>query len=57
MDGVCGRHASRRKTMVLHCYSITSLVHRSGGSDAESLLFLIPFMSSAISFVSVMSLM
>jgi hypothetical protein len=43
--------------MVLHCYSITSLVHRSGGSDAESLLFLIPFMSSAISFVSVMSLM
>jgi hypothetical protein len=43
--------------MVLHCYSLTSLVQRSGDGDAESLVFLMPFMPLAISFVSVMSSM
>jgi hypothetical protein len=43
--------------MVLHCYSLTSHVQRSGDGDAESLLFLMPFMPPATSFVSVMSLM
>jgi hypothetical protein len=43
--------------MVLQCYSLTSLVQRSGDGDAESLLFLTPFMPLAISFISVMSLM
>jgi hypothetical protein len=39
--------------MVLHCYSLTSLMQRSGDGDAESLLFLTPFMPPAVSFVSV----
>jgi hypothetical protein len=43
--------------MVMHCYSLTSLVERSGDGDAESLLFLTPFMPPVVSFVSVMSLM
>jgi hypothetical protein len=43
--------------MVVHCYTTTSFAKKSGDDDAESLLFLTPFMPPAISFVSVMSLM
>jgi hypothetical protein len=42
--------------MVLHCYSTTSIVQRSGDSDAESLLVLTPFMSPIAYFIFVMSL-
>jgi hypothetical protein len=43
--------------MVVHCYTTTSFAKKSGDDDAESLLFLTPFMPPAISFISVMSLM
>jgi hypothetical protein len=43
--------------MILHCYTTTSFAKKSGDHDAESLLVLMPFMSHAVSFVSVMSLM
>jgi hypothetical protein len=43
--------------MVLHCYSLTSLMQRSGDGDAEPLLFLMPFMPHAVYFISVISLM
>jgi hypothetical protein len=43
--------------MVLHCYTTTSSVKKSGDGDAESLLALMCFMPPIISFVSVTSLM
>jgi hypothetical protein len=51
------RRASRRTTVVLHCYSTTSFAKKHGDGDAESLLFLTLFMPPAVSFVSIMSLM
>jgi hypothetical protein len=33
------RHASRRTSRALHCYSISSFVERSGDGDAESLKY------------------
>jgi hypothetical protein len=33
--GTYGRPASRRTSMILHCYSISSFMHRSGDGDAE----------------------
>jgi hypothetical protein len=43
--------------MVLHCYTTTSFVKKSDNGDAESLLVLMPFMPSVVSFISVMPLM
>jgi hypothetical protein len=43
--------------MVVHCYTTTYFVKKSGDSDVESLLFLTLFMPPAVSFVSVMFLM
>jgi hypothetical protein len=54
---LAGRSASRRIVMVTHCYSLTSLVQRSGDDDVEPSLFFMPFMPHAVSFVSVISLM
>jgi hypothetical protein len=51
------RHASRRTIMVVHCYTTNSFVKKSGDVDAKSLIFFTPFMSPAVSFVSIMSLM
>jgi hypothetical protein len=31
---LAGRHASRRTSIILHWYSLTSLVQRSGDGDA-----------------------
>jgi hypothetical protein len=43
--------------MVVHCYTTTSFVKKSGDGDAKLLQFLTPFMPPAVSFVSIMSLM
>jgi hypothetical protein len=45
-----------RITMALHCYTTNYFVKKSGDGDAESLLFLMPFVLPAVSFVSIMSL-
>jgi hypothetical protein len=52
-----GRHASRRTSIVVYCYTTTSFVKKSGDGDAESLQFLTPFMPHAVYFVSVIFLM
>jgi hypothetical protein len=52
-----GRHASRRTSRVVHCYTTNSSVKKSGDGDAESLQFLTPFMPLVVSSVSIMSLM
>jgi hypothetical protein len=43
--------------MTPHCYTTTSSAKKGGDGDAESLLDLMPFMTHAVSFISVMSLM
>jgi hypothetical protein len=48
-----GLSTNLRITMLLHCYSTTSFMQRSGDSDAESLLVLSSFMPLATYFVSV----
>jgi hypothetical protein len=52
-----GRHASRRTSMTLHCYTTTSPTKKGGDGDAESLLDLMTFKPPAVSFVFVISLM
>jgi hypothetical protein len=58
-DGTCRENALKilRIMMVVHCYTTTSFVKKSGDGNAESLLFLTPFIPLAVSFVFVMSLM
>jgi hypothetical protein len=53
----CHALKNLRIMMVVHCYTITSFVKKSGDGDVESLLFLTLFMPPANFFVSVMSLM
>jgi hypothetical protein len=60
-EGTCGGGGQALKnlriTVVLHCYSTTSFVQRSGDGDAESLLVLTPIMPPpAAYFISVISL-
>jgi hypothetical protein len=43
--------------MVLHCYSISSFVQRSGDGDAESLMYFNAIHTSYNVSISVMSLM
>jgi hypothetical protein len=39
-----GRHASKRASMIVHCYTTTSSAKKNSVGDAESLLALTPFM-------------
>jgi hypothetical protein len=55
--GTYGRHASRRSSMVVHCYSISSFMQRSGDGDAESLMYFNTHHASCSFSISVTSLM
>jgi hypothetical protein len=55
--GACGRRASRRTSMVLSCYSISSFVQRSEDDDAKSLMYFHTLHASCRFSVSVMPLM